>query len=78
MRFASQIRSVFLLPARLGEMLLDGLGYCLAPCLIGDEVLIADSDFHRTEPAKCRENPDNDAPFSNPAKVILSLEGGDA
>lgn len=138
MRIASQIRSVLLLPARLGGRLRDGkrckyqvplvcngrgkvslgervgIGYRLAPkagngavmlqarpaaatisvgsrsvlsnnvsviacvsvtigadCLIGDGVLIVDSDFHRTEPAKRRENPDNDAPVSIADNVWL-------
>lgn len=33
-------------------------------CLIGDGVLIVDSDFHHTDPLKRRETPENDAPVS--------------
>jgi maltose O-acetyltransferase len=40
-------------------------------CLIGDGVLIFDSDFHRTCPIKRRENPNNDAAVSIADNVWL-------
>lgn len=40
-------------------------------CLIGDGVLIVDSDFHRVEPASRRENPLNDAPVTIAENVWL-------
>lgn len=40
-------------------------------CLIGDGVSIMDSDFHRVEPARRRETPENDAPVSIGRNVWL-------